>query len=571
MFLRSVVLGFFAFLTSFGNVCADITIERVPIDNSAPVLLLKGKFSRADNPELLAKEVAASGAKVIAFDSKGGQVVSAMAYGRMIRSLGLSTLQIRSFQCASACALAFIGGVNRDADPGAIGVHQSSFSPDTDIEGHAAVAAVQSMTAEIMTYLIEMDVDPKLLQLSLSVPSNDMRYLTADEMQSYRVTRGKLPASTPSTEAGQNTVPISTNLEVLSPIEQKAVTFASAYYDAWSRGNTKALEFMEKNYADTIDFYGKATPKAIVMGEKRDFASNWPFRFYSVKPGSTRVKCAMACTIDGVVNWYAKSLAEDRVSSGTAEFSLVWDIYTNTIISETGKVIETDKSASQPVRLMVQWQEQNEVCNGKYGFSPDRVLGCDRGEASRVKLQALGWCHSSKGERGYQTEWHACDVASSKQDGAVFWATDINRPNASDFPVQGRFTGKTVFPDFKGRDREFNSFRARILEGMREGPNFAGHYTLIQIGCGAACSFAIVADNQTGRPASFPRGGENNIYLTLDYSRDSRLVAVQWLNYDAARCYIEFFDFDQNTWKPISKTEIGDTDACYKPIKENLR
>ncbi|MFA1676267.1 hypothetical protein ACDY97_26875 [Rhizobium mongolense] len=34
---------------------------------------------------------------------------------------------------------------------------------------------------------------------------------------------------------------------------------------------------------------------------------------------------------------------------------------------------------------------------------------------------------------------------------------------------------KTVLPDFKGRDRDFNRFRTRIREGMREGPNFAGH------------------------------------------------------------------------------------------------
>ena len=172
------------------------------------------------------------------------------------------------------------------------------------------------------------------------------------------------------------------------------------------------------------------------------------------------------------------------------------------------------------------------------------------------------------------TSWFgtACaDIALQRVPAAVSSAITVERPNATDFPVQGRFTGKTVLPDFKRRDRDFNSFRTRIREGMRQGPTFAGHYTLIQIGCGAGCSFAIVADNQTGRPASFPRGGEDNMYLDLDYSPDSRLVAAQWLSYEVNKCFIEFFDFDRNTWKPISKTEVGDTDACYKPIKENLR
>jgi hypothetical protein len=434
------------------------------------------------------------------------------------------------------------------------------------------------MTAEIMAYLIEMDVDPKLLQLSLSVPSDDMRYLTANEMQSYKVTWGSLPAlpeRAASPGAAPTNVPPPTNAEFAAlTTEQKALVFVTAYHSAWSRGNAEALTFMEGAYADTVDFYGKPTPKAVVIGEKRDFASRWPIRAYSIKPGSARVACFETCKVDGVVDWYAKRDVGDRVSSGTAEFSLVWDPRAGTIIVESGKVIAADKGVSQPVRLISQWQEQNTACRGGSGDSGETLAACDRREAVGTKLQAVGWCYGREGEYGFQMEWHACDAASPQQDGAVAAASPtikVKRPNAIDFPVQGRFTGKTVLPDFKRRDREFNSFRTRIREGMREGPNFAGHYTLIQIGCGAGCSFAIVADNQTGRPASFPRGGEGNMYLNLDYSRDSRLVAVQWLSYDVNKCFIEFFDFDRNTWRPISKTEIGNTDACYKPIKENLR
>jgi len=58
------------------------------------------------------------------------------------------------------------------------------------------------------------------------------------------------------------------------------------------------------------------------------------------------------------------------------------------------------------------------------------------------------------------------------------------------------------------------------------------------IGCGTGCSFAIVADNKTGRPASFPRGGEANMYLDLDYSLESRLLAAEWFSYDAGRCFL---------------------------------
>jgi hypothetical protein len=168
---------------------ANIKIERIPIQNNPPMLLIRGEFEPSDDSQALLREALTTGAKIVTFDSNGGNILAAIAYGRVIRALGLSTFELRSAQCASACALAFMGGVVRKAEPGSIGVHQASFS-DGAINGQAATAAVQSMTALIMSYLIEMGVDPRLLQLSLSVPSSDMRYLTTQEMDDYKVTTG---------------------------------------------------------------------------------------------------------------------------------------------------------------------------------------------------------------------------------------------------------------------------------------------------------------------------------------------------------------------------------------------
>ena len=578
MFQRILLVVTTMSLAWVGAAYADITFERVPIDGSSPVLLLKGEFTTSDNPDQLAREVAASGAKLITFNSNGGNVATAMAYGRMIRSLGLSTLQLRSAECASACALAFVGGVNRQAEPGAIGVHQSSFSPESSIEGHIAVAAVQALTAQIMTYLVEMDVDPKLLQLSLSVPSDDMRYLTANEMQSYKVTWGSLADLTESVAASKvapTAVPATppTTKAAAPTTEEKASVFVTAYHDAWSRRNAEALAFMDKAYAETVDFYGRATPKAAVIGEKRNFANRWPVRAYSVKAGSMKITCAEACKVDGIVDWYTKRDVGNRISSGSAEFSLIWDQRAGVILSETGKVIQADKGVSQPVRLISQWAEQNSACRGGSGDLSETDVACQRREAISDKLQAVGWCYGREGEYGYQMRWHACEATSHNQESAVGIASSatFKRPDLSSYPAQGRFSGKTIMPDFRGRDREFNSFRTRIRDGMRQGPNFASHYTLIQIGCGTGCSFVIVANNQTGRPGSFPRGGEEHMYLTLDFRRDSRLVAAQWLNYNTKTCVVEFFDFDRDTWKPVATTNVGNDEACYRRIAENLR
>ncbi|WP_245271719.1 hypothetical protein [Rhizobium sp. IBUN] len=153
------------------------------------MLIVKGEFEQSDDPSGLVTEYLQSKPAFITFQSKGGNVVAAIKFGRMIRALGANTLQLRSSECASACALAFVGGVSRIAEAGSIGVHQSSFSAAAGFDSNTAVAVVQAMTAEIIKYLGEMGVSADLLQISLSVGSDDMRYLTSSEMAQYKITR----------------------------------------------------------------------------------------------------------------------------------------------------------------------------------------------------------------------------------------------------------------------------------------------------------------------------------------------------------------------------------------------
>ncbi|OWK22030.1 hypothetical protein AJ88_14130 [Mesorhizobium amorphae CCBAU 01583] len=123
----------------------------------------------------------------VTFQSPGGNIQKAMDLGRLIRRLGLTTIQFRAVECSSACSLAFLGGVMRIAEAGSIGVHKSSFSDDIGLNTKDAVSGVQQMTADIITYMIEMGVDPALLQLSLQYDSDDIRYLSKSEMTKYRV------------------------------------------------------------------------------------------------------------------------------------------------------------------------------------------------------------------------------------------------------------------------------------------------------------------------------------------------------------------------------------------------
>ncbi|MEY9829943.1 hypothetical protein ABIA25_001758 [Sinorhizobium fredii] len=393
----------------FSHTHAAVSIEKLQIQGGQTVLVVRGAFEFGDRPEALSAAVAQSGARVVTFNSNGGNVHAAMAFGRTIRALGLETVQLRAAECASACALAFVGGARRTAEPGSIGVHQSSFSSDAALDGHEAVAAVQAMTAEIMTYLIEMGVDPKLLQLSLSIPSSDIRYLTAGEMTQFGVTTS-LPAKNQNVTANAGkTMPTKQVPTIAAPSDEaRALRFIADYHDAWSRPNPEALAFMSTAYADSVSFYGKAVSRDEVLKEKAAFAERWPKRAYSMKHSSERVVCALTCTVSGVVEWFAYSPRRAKSSSGVADFSLIWDPSTSRIMSETGKVLTTDRKAREPARIISQWHDQNGDCRGGSGDSAETWKACDRREAIGAKLEAVGWCYGREGEAGYQMEWHAC-------------------------------------------------------------------------------------------------------------------------------------------------------------------
>ncbi len=157
-------------------------------DSGSKFAIISGSFEYRDDLSQFRDLATREHLFAVGFDSPGGNVAKAMELGRLIRSLGLSTVQARKAECASACSLAFLGGATRIAEPGSIGVHKSSFSDSNGIPIDDAVSAVQQTTAEIIGYMSEMGVDPGLLQLSLSYDSNDIRYLSGSEMEKFKVT-----------------------------------------------------------------------------------------------------------------------------------------------------------------------------------------------------------------------------------------------------------------------------------------------------------------------------------------------------------------------------------------------
>lgn len=195
--LGCVQLSFFkcvsvsvAALLAFAMDASALTFETAPLDGSATAIIVSGVFAPSENLSEFTSKVSSVGGKSIfvIFKSPGGNPSTAMRLGRLIRAMELTVIQPREMQCESACALAFMGGSKRIAETGAIGVHKTSFSDSTAISVDDAVSFIQHQTAETISYMTEMGIDPGLLQLSLRYERDDMRYLSKSEMAQFRVT-----------------------------------------------------------------------------------------------------------------------------------------------------------------------------------------------------------------------------------------------------------------------------------------------------------------------------------------------------------------------------------------------
>lgn len=125
----------------------------------------------------------------VVMNSGGGNLLGGIKLGQAIRRLGLKTAigrtapdaDIATVQaqgpggCYSACAYAFLGGVQRTASTGTYGVHQFYSdvyfdAPTQKAFSAADLSAQQALNGVILSYAVEMGVDPQVV-----VAANRMR------------------------------------------------------------------------------------------------------------------------------------------------------------------------------------------------------------------------------------------------------------------------------------------------------------------------------------------------------------------------------------------------------------
>jgi hypothetical protein len=152
-------------------VAAVITVREQTPDRPS-VVVVEGSLAAFDGDQFAAKAASLSSA-FVAFSSDGGSLLAGLRIGEAIRRKGFSTIVPDGRRCASACALAWLGGVERFIGTGGkIGFH-AAYDPTADESGVG--------TAVVDAYLSKIGLPHEAIIYIIQATSNGMTWLNLSD------------------------------------------------------------------------------------------------------------------------------------------------------------------------------------------------------------------------------------------------------------------------------------------------------------------------------------------------------------------------------------------------------
>ena len=183
-------------LSALPSGAATIDIQTTNIDGQ-PVsfLTVEGDLEAGDEIRFADLAIRLSAGAVL-FNSRGGDVNAGIEIGRAIRLKGFVTMAVEPYACASACALAWLGGMTRFmGGDDAIGFHAVYLASDprrqADSVGNALVGA----------YLNQIGMTPQAIAYITEVQPHDIRWMSFADAQ--RIGISVLPLDPPDETAEQ--------------------------------------------------------------------------------------------------------------------------------------------------------------------------------------------------------------------------------------------------------------------------------------------------------------------------------------------------------------------------------
>lgn len=149
--------------------------------NEVPIIIVSGELKDGDDKTFANIALPLDKALVV-FDSPGGNLLAGIGIGKAVRLKEFWTVVGDQGVCASACGLAWLGGIKRLASPGArIGFHAAFIERDgRSSESGAANALVGA-------YLNQLGMSQRAIVYLTSAPPEDMEWLPLRDAASYGI------------------------------------------------------------------------------------------------------------------------------------------------------------------------------------------------------------------------------------------------------------------------------------------------------------------------------------------------------------------------------------------------
>lgn len=342
--MRSICV--FAVLLFAMTAARAADIEVMPLDNGSALIVIEGKFELGDVDTFRTKIESLSTAKAtVAFLSKGGRLLAGIRIGALIRAKKFATIVPDGASCASACALAWLGGTKRFVGHDAtIGFHAAyivkSDGPIESGPGNAILGA----------YLNQLGLSEKAILYITQATPTSMQWMNLKDAAEHGIAVVPLP---PAQSAGSNAAGIATSLEG-SP-GRRATDFVRSLIARWSGPSTEVVPFLERVYADKVLYNGKSTSRQTVLLSKQRLADRWTERAYTIRAGSLSATCAGAgetCRVKGVMSWKyydAKTMGRSR-GVASFDYTVVMEGDAPRIVAETSSVHTSPLAAPSPLQ-----------------------------------------------------------------------------------------------------------------------------------------------------------------------------------------------------------------------------
>ena len=332
------------------------SIEVKKVDAATSLVMIEGDLELTDIEQFRNKVTALSKATV-AFRSDGGSLLAGIRIGMLIRVKNFNTVVPDTAQCASACAVAWLGGARRYMGMGSkIGFHAAYVQK--------AGAAIESGpgNAVLGAYLDQIGLpEDAIVYITQAAPSS-MKWMSLDEAAQHGIEMALLPPpDAPASSPPQQGVAAATaTTPGPEPSAQgtpagRAMALVTSLAALWSASNPATLHGLDQVYGDRVFYHGKLVSRQAVLQDKRHFADRWPQRSYKIRPHSMTGSCnatTNTCRVQGIMERELSNASANTKSEDVAAFdiSMIRSGEAFKITAETSSVTKVqDPGDSNPI------------------------------------------------------------------------------------------------------------------------------------------------------------------------------------------------------------------------------